>query len=114
MGERGRQPHALHAGQFENRLACLREPGWRFRVGLSKTTPRQGQVSRESMPRKIFNIVFSAISKGEFLPGDRLREAVLAEKLNVSQASIREALQFLLVMRDPNRGITLPSSLARK
>lgn len=66
------------------------------------------EVSRESIPRKIFNIILSAISKGEFLPGDRLREAVLAERLNVSQASIREALHLLshcgLVMRDPNRG----------
>ena len=48
------------------------------------------------------------ILTGRVKPGEHLREAVLAKELDVSQASIREALQDLegrgLVVKIPNRG----------
>ena len=52
-----------------------------------------------------------AIFEGRFPPGSPLRELTLARELNVSQATIREALQRLehagLVTRTPNVGTTV-------
>ena len=64
--------------------------------------------NRESIPRQIFSHLWKAIANAEIKPGDRMREGVLAKKLNVSQSSVREAIQILghygLVTREPNRG----------
>jgi DNA-binding GntR family transcriptional regulator len=52
-----------------------------------------------------------AIFQGRFAPGSPLRELSLARELNVSQATVREALQRLehagLVTRKPNVGTTV-------
>lgn len=50
-----------------------------------------------------------AILEGQLVPGEHLREEVLAEKLSVSRGPVREALTRLesetLVVREPNRGV---------
>lgn len=56
-----------------------------------------------------FDIVKEAIFVGRFLPGQQLRELHLAQNLNVSQATMRDALAQLeqvgLVVRSPTRRI---------
>ena len=50
-----------------------------------------------------------AILEGQLVPGEHLREEVLAEMLIVSRGPVREALtrleQEALVVREPNRGV---------
>jgi DNA-binding GntR family transcriptional regulator len=50
-----------------------------------------------------------AILEGQLVPGEHLREEVLAEMLRVSRGPVREALTRLeretLVVREPNRGV---------
>jgi DNA-binding GntR family transcriptional regulator len=59
-----------------------------------------------------------AIFSGELSPGDDLRELALARKLNVSQATVREALSDLeqsgLVVKVPNKGTTVTNLSARE
>ena len=50
--------------------------------------PQQGQ-------RDAYHMILEAIDHGEYLPGDRLVELELAERLGVSRTPIREALQRL-------------------
>ncbi|GAB3939530.1 GntR family transcriptional regulator [Corynebacterium tapiri] len=53
------------------------------------------------------------ISEGEFLPGAKLNEVVLAESLGVSRNTLREAFAMLaeerLVRRERNRGVFVAS-----
>ena len=50
-----------------------------------------------------------AILEGQLVPGEHLREEILAEMLSVSRGPVREALTRLeretLVVREPNRGV---------
>lgn len=66
-----------------------------------KITPR-------SLPQEVAEKLKSAILSGRFGPGDRLVEADLCERLNVSRTSIREAFRILqterLIEIFPNRG----------
>jgi DNA-binding GntR family transcriptional regulator len=61
-----------------------------------------------SLSTQVFETLRTAIFAGRFQPGDPLRELHLARDLNVSQATIREALVQLerlgLVVRTPNVG----------
>lgn len=61
-----------------------------------------------SVKSQVFNILRSAIFSGKLEPGKALRELELARDLNVSQATVREALFQLehtgLVTRVANRG----------
>lgn len=45
--------------------------------------------------RDAYDLLLEAIDQGVFRPGDRLVEAELAERLNVSRTPVREALQRL-------------------
>jgi len=71
----------------------------------------QGQlpqpVRTDSLASQAFTIIKDAIFTGQFQPGQLLRELHLARMLNVSQATIREALvqleQVGLVVREQNR-----------
>jgi len=64
-------------------------------------------VKAESLSAQVFETIRNAIFRGELKPGETLRELGLAKSLNVSQATVREALahleQFGLVVRTPNR-----------
>jgi DNA-binding GntR family transcriptional regulator len=60
---------------------------------------------------QVINTVREAIFSGKFRPGDDLRELHLASDLQVSQATVREALLQLehtgLVVRKPNKGTSV-------
>lgn len=56
----------------------------------------------------VFNTLRQAIITGEFVPGERLMEIVLAERLGVSRTPVREAIRKLelegLVVMIPRKG----------
>ena len=70
-------------------------------------------VRLDPLATQTFDIVKDAIFQGMFLPGQQLREMQLAKHLNISQATVREALAQLeqvgLVVRSPTRRITVTS-----
>ncbi|HEY0584151.1 MAG TPA: winged helix-turn-helix domain-containing protein, partial [Chloroflexota bacterium] len=55
----------------------------------------------------------SAIARGEFQPGERLRQQELAQRLGVSREPVRHALRFLeaegLLVQRPRRGVVVAS-----
>lgn len=61
-----------------------------------------------TLPEQIADRIFNAIASGEYAPGDRIREEVLAEEFAVSRGPVREALRILendsVVRILPNRG----------
>ncbi|WP_249979171.1 GntR family transcriptional regulator [Vreelandella olivaria] len=60
---------------------------------------------------KVYTYLKDAILRGEYKPGDRLIERVLAEKLNISRTPIREALFRLETQRFvrtvPRKGVVV-------
>lgn len=73
---------------------------------LSKT---RVQVVQVSTPSRVADALREQISGGTFPPGARLREEAVAEALQVSRNTVREAFVQLaadrLVVREPNRGV---------
>lgn len=65
-------------------------------------------VRNETLKFQVARILQKAIFSGQFQPGQTLRELALAKQLDVSQATIREALAHLeqlgLVVKEANRG----------
>jgi DNA-binding GntR family transcriptional regulator len=61
-----------------------------------------------TLPEQIADRIFTSIANGEYGPGDRIREEVLAEQFAVSRGPVREALRILekdsVVRILPNRG----------
>jgi DNA-binding GntR family transcriptional regulator len=61
---------------------------------------------------EIFRQLVSSIEDGTLTPGERLREAELAERYGVSRTPIREGLKRLeshgLATYEPNRGMIIP------
>lgn len=74
---------------------------------MSLLIPIRADTLRSQVARMLRDAIFSA----ELSPGDELRELALARKLNVSQATVREALSDLeqigLVVKVPNKGTTV-------
>jgi len=72
-------------------------------------------VKAESLSTQVADTIRAAIFNRELLPGQVIRELALAKSLQVSQATVREALAQLksygLVVRTPNRSTSV-SSLA--
>jgi DNA-binding GntR family transcriptional regulator len=70
-------------------------------------------VRSDSLSNQLFGILKEAIFAGKFQPGEALRELNLARTMDVSQATVREALNQLeqagLVVRQPNRRTTVTS-----
>lgn len=70
-------------------------------------------VKAESLSVQVADSIREAIFRGELKPGQVLRELGLARNLNVSQATVREALSQLehygLVVRTPNRSTSVTS-----
>lgn len=73
-------------------------------------------VKAESLSTQVADKIRQAIFTGELKPGETLRELVLARKMEVSQATVREALSHLetygLVVRTPNRSTAVTSLTA--
>jgi DNA-binding GntR family transcriptional regulator len=61
-----------------------------------------------TLPEQIAERIFTAIASGEYAPGERIREEILAEQFEVSRGPVREALRILekdsVVRILPNRG----------
>ncbi|WP_344679469.1 GntR family transcriptional regulator [Saccharopolyspora taberi] len=77
-------------------------------LGTSPGTPRiADQVAR---------LVREALASGQFKPGERVKEAPLANRLGVSRGPVREALRVLaeegMLERLPNRGAAVPDVTA--
>lgn len=57
------------------------------------------------------DLIRQKIVKGEFLPGQRLSEAALSERLEISRNTLREVFRILtkegLVRHAPNRGVSV-------
>jgi len=53
------------------------------------------ELTKLSQGELAYSRLYAAISQGDFLPGDRLREAEIADRLNISRTPIREALRRL-------------------
>lgn len=70
-------------------------------------------VRAESLSAQVAESIREAIFSGELSPGQVLRELGLARNMNVSQATVREALSHLehygLVVRTPNRSTSVTS-----
>lgn len=70
-------------------------------------------VKAESLSTQVAEKIRQAIFRGELKPGETLRELVLARSMEVSQATVREALSTLetygLVVRTPNRSTAVTS-----
>jgi DNA-binding GntR family transcriptional regulator len=70
-------------------------------------------VRSDSLSNQLFGILKEAVFAGKFQPGEPLRELHIARTMNVSQATVREALNQLeqagLVVRSPNRRTTVTS-----
>ena len=71
--------------------------------------------SKQSSQRlldKTYNQICKSLSLQEIRPGDWLRQATLAEEMNVSQATVRDALNKLvtegLAERVPRKGVRIP------
>ena len=76
------------------------------------TNPRwQQPLQNDSLARQVFFSLKEAIFSGEFQPGEAIREMHVARSMQVSQATVREALVQLqqtgLVVREPNRRTTV-------
>lgn len=75
---------------------------------MSKTATLLKPLKTASLSTRVFETLRDAIFAGRLKAGDPLRELHLARELNVSQATIREALvqleQLGLVVRTPNIG----------
>lgn len=63
----------------------------------------------QTIRNQIYNIIRSALWRGEYTPGQRLQEVELANRLHVSRSPVREALRQLvadgLVIEIPNKGV---------
>lgn len=74
---------------------------------MSLLAPIRADTLRSQVSRMLRDAIFS----GELRPGEDLRELALARKLDVSQATVREALSDLeqagLVVKVPNKGTTV-------
>lgn len=79
---------------------------------MSLLVPLRADTLRSQVARILRDAIFS----GELKPGEALRELALARQLDVSQATVREALSDLeqigLVIKAPNKGTTVTNLTA--
>lgn len=63
---------------------------------------------RQTYSSQVVDFIKTSILKGDLAPGDQVKEMVLAERLGISRAPIREALQILaqdgLITSEPQKG----------
>lgn len=73
------------------------------------THPTIALLQQHSLPDLVQQEIERAILTGEFLPGTKLNEAVLADRFGVSRGPVREAFRMLdeagLVRTEKNRGV---------
>lgn len=73
-----------------------------------RSTPPQ-QMQQFSRPEWLVSVIRDRVIKGEYKPGDRIREAELQQEFGLSNGPVREALQRLvadgILDRSPWRGV---------
>lgn len=73
--------------------------------------PQQPARTRGGSSDEIYDALFESLLRGELKPGDRVREAELAERYGVSRTPIREAMQRLenqgLLVHEPRKGASI-------
>ncbi len=66
------------------------------------------EVQRSNLRDQVVQAIREAIASGTLRPGDRINESLIAERMKVSKAPVREALRLLenssLISTIPNRG----------
>jgi DNA-binding GntR family transcriptional regulator len=76
---------------------------------MNKRKPIVLQHTKESLAEGVFRTLRKTILEGEFEPGEWLRQENLADELEVSQATVRDALNQLvgegLAVRIPYKGV---------
>lgn len=69
--------------------------------------------NRDTLHLKVCNVIREAIIRGDFKPGQRLKQSELADSLGVSRMPIREAFQKLesegLIELEPHKGAIVKS-----
>ncbi|MEH7121707.1 GntR family transcriptional regulator [Bacillus sp. JJ1503] len=69
--------------------------------------------NRDTLHLKVCNILREAIIRGDFRPGERLKQSDLADKLGVSRMPVREAFRKLesegLILLEPHKGAVVKS-----
>src|ERR1700728_2409116 len=80
----------------------------RFERGARMSLVQEPLIHRESLREKVFDVLKRWILEGTLKPGQKIIEATLASRLQVSRAPLREALFLLaqqgLVTIRPHRG----------
>lgn len=65
-------------------------------------------ITKQTYSDQVAEYIKDRILEGELAPGDQVKEMVLAERLGISRAPVREALQILmregLISSEPQRG----------
>jgi DNA-binding GntR family transcriptional regulator len=68
---------------------------------------------RDTLHLKVCNVIREAIIRGDFKPGERLKQSDLADSLGVSRMPIREAFRKLesegLIILEPHKGAIVKS-----
>lgn len=74
------------------------------------TTPAHA-AKNTSLTDRVTEAIRRKLADGEFAPGQRLSEAALAEQLDISRNTLREAFRLLtkegLLTHSPNRGVSV-------
>jgi len=69
------------------------------------------KIERSTTVDKIVVALKKALFNGKILPGEQLKEIVLAQTFSVSRSTVREALRIVtsegLAVHSPNRGVTV-------
>ncbi|KAB2330434.1 GntR family transcriptional regulator [Cytobacillus depressus] len=69
--------------------------------------------NKDTLHLKVCNILREAIIRGDFKPGERLKQSELADKMGVSRMPIREAFRKLesegLIILEPHKGAVVKS-----
>src|SRR5687767_9590774 len=69
--------------------------------------------NRDTLHLKVSNVIREAIIRGDFKPGERLKQSELADTLGVSRMPIREAFRKLesegLIELEPHKGAIVKS-----
>jgi DNA-binding GntR family transcriptional regulator len=75
-------------------------------------------VTRNMLRDQIREVLLERILEGQYVPGERVKETVIAQELGVSQAPVREALRELeilgMVVSEPYRGARVRQVTARE
>ncbi|RFU64548.1 GntR family transcriptional regulator [Peribacillus saganii] len=69
--------------------------------------------NRDTLHLKVCNVIREAIIRGDFKPGERLKQSDMAEQLGVSRMPVREAFRKLesegLIILEPHKGAIVKS-----